>query len=183
VDGDHGFEETEAEGAPAADCPSCGEPLTWSQTAPEGSGCLLAICSCGRPTARFPRRPGHEPDDPIRAAFGSPHAPARPPWIRLFHATSSHPHWLPWRQVPRPCPSCRQSVTFCVWTQLPERRTAYSELCLACGLATSEYLGPRGGMREAPVSGSEWTPPCVAVARLRRAVFAQRSDEMPGAAS
>jgi hypothetical protein len=26
-------------------------------------------------------------------------------------------------------------------------------------------------LREAPVSGSEWSPPCVAVARLRRAVF------------
>jgi hypothetical protein len=26
-------------------------------------------------------------------------------------------------------------------------------------------------MREAPVSGGEWSPPCVAVARLRRAVF------------
>ena len=26
-------------------------------------------------------------------------------------------------------------------------------------------------MREAPVSGGDWSPPCVAVARLRRAVF------------
>ena len=50
-------------------------------------------------------------------------------------------------------------------------RTAYSALCLACGLATSEYLWPREGMREAPVHGGEWSPPCVAVARLRRAVF------------
>jgi energy-coupling factor transporter ATP-binding protein EcfA2 len=43
---------------------------------------------------------------------------------------------------------------------------AYSALCLACGRATSEYLWPRDGMREAPVSGGEWSPPCVAVARL-----------------
>jgi hypothetical protein len=54
-------------------------------------------------------------------------------------------------------------------------RSAYSALCLACGRATSEYLWPRGGvMREAPVSGSE-SPPCVAVARLRRAVFSPPS--------
>ncbi len=31
-------------------------------------------------------------------------------------------------------------------------------------------------MREAPVSGGEWSPPCVAVARLRRAVFSPPLD-------
>jgi len=31
-------------------------------------------------------------------------------------------------------------------------------------------------MREAPVSGGEWSPPCVAVARLRRAVFSPPPD-------
>ena len=51
-------------------------------------------------------------------------------------------------------------------------RSAYSALCLACGHATSEYLLPRDGrMLEPPVHGGEWSPPCVAVARLRRAVF------------
>jgi hypothetical protein len=85
--------------------------------------------------------------------------------------TSGYPWWLPWRHLPRCCPGCRQRVTFAVWTTLEGGRTAYSALCLACGHATSEYLWPRDGMREAPVTGSEWSPPCVAVARLRRAVF------------
>jgi hypothetical protein len=31
-------------------------------------------------------------------------------------------------------------------------------------------------MREAPFSGGDWNPPCVAVARLRRAVFASPPD-------
>ena len=32
-------------------------------------------------------------------------------------------------------------------------------------------------LREAPVSGSEWSPPCVAVARLCPAVFYDRSRD------
>jgi len=63
-------------------------------------------------------------------------------------------------------------VTFAVWTAVAGDRRAYSALCLACGQATSEYLRTTNRhMREAPVSGNEWNPACVAVARLRRAVF------------
>ncbi len=156
---------------PPCGCPSCGAPLRWAQMDEGGSCGWLASCSCGRPAARFPRRPEYEPDDPIGEALGPPCAPGRPPWIRVFQLTSGYPWWLPWRHVPRACPACRQRVTFSVWTTLPGRRTAYSELCLACGCATSEHLWPRGGMRQAPVTGSEWSPPCLAVARLRRAVF------------
>ena len=124
------------------------------------------------PAAHFPLRPKDEPEDPIAAAFGPAYAPSRPPWIRVFQLTSGYPWWLPWRHLPRGCPGCRQRVTFAVWTRLAGGRSAYSELCLACGRATSEYLWPKDGrMREAPVHGSEWSPPCVAVARLRRAVF------------
>jgi hypothetical protein len=82
----------------------------------------------------------------------------------------------PLGHVPQGCPGCRQRVTFAVWTRLPRGRTAYSALCLACGRATSEYLWPTGGMREAPVTGRDWSPPCVAVARLRRAVFQPPPD-------
>jgi transposase len=58
------------------------------------------------------------------------------------------------------------------------RRSAYSQLSLACGRATSEYLWPRDGrIREVPVSGGEWSPPCVAVPRLRRAVFSPPLNE------
>jgi hypothetical protein len=34
-----------------------------------------------------------------------------------------------------------------------------------------EYLYYGREIRETPVAGSEWSPACVAVARLRRAVF------------
>ena len=128
------------------------------------------------PAAHFPLRPADEPADPIAAAFGPARAPGRPPWIRVFQLTSGYPWWLPWRHLPRACPGCRQRVTFAVWTRLDGGRSAYSKLCLACGRATSEYLWPRNGMREAPVSGGDWSPPCVAVARLRRAVFAPPPD-------
>jgi hypothetical protein len=129
------------------------------------------------PAAHYPLRPDYEPDDPVSAALGPAYAPSRPPWIRLFQLTSGYPWWLPWRHLPRGCPGCRQHVTFAVWTRLAGGRSAYSELCLACGRATSEYLWPRDGRRrEAPVSGGEWSPPCVAVARLRRAVFSPPPD-------
>jgi len=63
-------------------------------------------------------------------------------------------------------------LPFAVWTRLTSGRHAYSALFLACGFATSEYLSAGiGHLREAPVSGSEWSPPCVAVAPLRRALF------------
>jgi hypothetical protein len=128
------------------------------------------------PAVHFRRWPEDEPADPIGAAFGPAYAPARPPWIRVFQMTSGYPWWLPWRHLPRGCPACRQRVTFAVWTRLSGGRSAYSELCLACGRAKSEYLWPGSGMREAPVSGGEWSLLCVAVARLRRAVFAPPYD-------
>jgi hypothetical protein len=34
-------------------------------------------------------------------------------------------------------------------------------------------------MREAAVSGGEWSPPCVAIARLRRAIFSTYPND-PG---
>ncbi|MGZ4414224.1 MAG: hypothetical protein ACXVRZ_07630 [Gaiellaceae bacterium] len=151
--------------------------MRWARISGGRSGCWFAICPCGMPAVHFPLRPEHEPADPVSAALGPAHAPLRPPWIRVFQLTSGYPWWLPWRHLLRACPGCRQRVTFAVWTRLAGGRSAYSALCLACGHATSEYLGPSGGrMREAPVSGRDWSPPCVAVARLRRAVFSPPPD-------
>lgn len=114
---------------------------------------------------------------PLSAALGPPVEYAHPPWIRVFQLTSGYPWWLPWRHVARSCPGCRQRVTFAVWTRPRRDRCAYSTLCLACGRATSEYVSSANrGMSEAPLSGSEWSPPCVAVARLRRAVFAYPTE-------
>jgi hypothetical protein len=66
-------------------------------------------------------------------------------------------------------------VTFAVWTRPAPDRHAYSALCLACGQVASEYVRTDAELREAPVYGNEWSPPCVAVARLRRAVFFDRA--------
>jgi hypothetical protein len=124
------------------------------------------------PAAYFPLRSDYEPGDPLSAAFGPALPPGRSPWIRVFQLTCGYPWWRPWRHVPGGCPGCRQDVTFAVWTMLPGDRRAHSTLCLACGHATSEYVWVANrGMSEAPLSGSEWSPPCVAVARLRRLVF------------
>jgi hypothetical protein len=130
------------------------------------------------PWVFFPGRPDHRPRDPLRAALlSAPAATATtPPWIRLFQLSSRHPWWLPWRHVARACP-CGQRVTFAVWTLPAPGRRAYSALCLACGRATSEYVRADAELREAPITGTEWSPPCVAVARLRRAVF---FDTYPG---
>jgi hypothetical protein len=131
------------------------------------------------PWAFFPGRPDHAPDDPLAAALGvgRKSAGGSPPWIRLFQLSSGYPWWLPWRHVGRGCRGCRQRVTFAVWTRPRADRCAYSALCLACGRATSEYVSTADpGMSEASLSGSEWSPPCVAVARLRRAVFSPPPD-------
>ncbi|MGE5435116.1 MAG: hypothetical protein ACM3S3_10070 [Candidatus Doudnabacteria bacterium] len=146
--------------------------MRWAQIPGRETKRWFAICSCGMPSAYFPLRPEYEPEDPLSEALGPALPSSRPPWIRVFQLTSGYPWWLPWRHVPGGCARCRQDVTFAVWTRVSRGRSTHSALCLACGHATSEYLWPLDGrMREAPGCGSDWSPPCVAVARLRRAVF------------
>jgi Zn ribbon nucleic-acid-binding protein len=154
-------------------CGECELPLRWEQIPDERAERWLAVCACGRPWAYFPGRAGYQPEDPLAEALGWATANGTsPPWIRLFQLTSGYPWWLPWRHVARGCPGCAQQVTFAVWTRPRRDRWAHSSLCLACGHATSEYICVMNrGMSEAPVSGREWSPACVAVARLRRAVF------------
>jgi hypothetical protein len=131
----------------------------------------------------LPGPPGDQPADPLRAALLGHDTrrvgPASPPWIRVFQLTCDYPWRLPWRHIARGCAGCGQRVTFAVWTRPDPRRSALSTLCLACGQATSEHVYAGGRASEAPVSGSEWSPPCVAVARLRRTVFSHR----PGGAA
>jgi hypothetical protein len=160
-------------------CRECELPLRWEQIEDRlGDGeRWLAICACGMPWASFPGRPGYRPRDPLQAALLGTEAPrptAASPWIRLFQLSSGYPWWIPWRYSTRACARCAQRVTFAVWTSPAPDLRAYSALCLACGQATSEYLRTDAELREAPVSGIEWSPPCVAVARLRRAVFYDR---------
>jgi hypothetical protein len=155
-------------------CGECGLALRWERVGAAPDERWLAVCACGMPWAFLPSRPNWTPDDPLAAALdgGRRSAGGSPPWIRLFQLTSGYPWWLPWRHVPGVC-GCGQRVTFAVWTRLTSGRHAYSALCLGCGLATSEYVRAKGRcLSESPVSGNQWTPACVAVARLRRAVFA-----------
>jgi hypothetical protein len=160
-------------------CGECELPLRWEQIEDRrGRGeRWLAVCVCGMPWAFFPGRPDYRPPNPLRTALLAAAAPAEsaPPWIRLFQLSSGYPWWLPWRHVARGCAGCAQRVTFAVWTSLAPDRRAYSALCLACGQVTSDYVRTDAELREAPVSGNEWSPPCVAVARLRRAVFNDRT--------
>ena len=160
--------------SPPSCCGECGVALRWERLGGAGAERWLAICACGMPWVFFPGRPDYQPEDRLGAGLltSTSRTGPSPPWIRLFQLTSGYPWWLPWRHVARGCPGCRQRVTFAVWTRLASERHAYSALCLACGLATSEYVRTTSGhLSEAPVSGNEWSPACVAVARLRRAVF------------
>jgi hypothetical protein len=160
---------------PPSCCGVCEMDLEWEQVEAERGERWLAVCDCGIPWAFFPARPEYQPQDPLRAALlgQGPRAPAAgsPPWIRVFQLTSRHPWWLAWRHIARGCAGCDQRVSFAVWTRPAPRQRAFSTLCLGCGQATSEYLYAGGRVSETPVSGNEWSPPCVAVARLRRAVF------------
>ena len=163
---------------PAMAHPNCGQcerPLHWEQIADERDSDerWLAICACGMLWVFFLGRPDYNPQDRLGAALlaAAARAEPSPPWIRLFQLSSGHPWWLPWRHVPGACGRCGQRVRFAVWTSPAPRRRAYSALCLACGRVTSEYVRTDAELREVPISGNEWSPPCVAVARLRRAVF------------
>jgi hypothetical protein len=131
------------------------------------------------PWVFFPDRPGYQPENPLAAALLGARTPAEAsqPWIRVFQLTSGYPWWLPWRHVGSGCTRCAQHVTFAVWTSPAPDRWAHSAICLACGQATSEYVRTNVQLRETPVSGSEWSPACVAVARLRRAVFSDGAWE------
>ena len=173
------FEEAVELANPPSCCGVCEMDLEWEQVGAGRGERWLAVCGCGMPWAFFPTRPGHQPDDPLRAGLLGRGARAKaadsPVWIRVFQITSRHPWWLPWRHVARGCAGCGQRVTFAVWTRPAAGQRARSLICLACGQATSEYLYAGGRVSEAPVSGNEWSPPCVAVARLRRAVFYDRT--------
>jgi hypothetical protein len=65
-------------------------------------------------------------------------------------------------------------VAFAAWTRPRFNIYSHNILCLACGYTQVGYVYTDGGKHETPVAGREWSPPCVAVARLRRAIFDQQ---------
>jgi hypothetical protein len=122
--------------------------------------------------AFVPERPAWKPNDPLRAAFGvEPKHRESPPWLRV-HRISSRPPWSrDWQHFGIACERCDSVAVFGVCTFPRPGVRAFSQLCLGCGRATVAH-DRFGGAQEIPVTGETWSPPCVAVARLRRAVFA-----------
>lgn len=141
----------------------------------------MSLCRCGRFHAFFPARPDWEPEDPLVAALAAKEGVREPtpPWLRLFQLSSRAPWWLAWRHAPVSCDQCGQRVAFASWTR--PRFSVYSHniLCLVCGYTQVGYVYTDGGKQETPVAGAEWSPPCVAVARLRRAIFDQQRIWVP----
>jgi hypothetical protein len=131
------------------------------------------VCRCGWFHTYFPDNPEWQPDDPLAAALAEPGRlkEPTPPWLRVFQLSSGFPWWLRWRHIPVECQSCAQCVTFAVWTHARPGVQALSTLCLQCGFSTVEHVYPGRDAHETPVAGDQWSPPCVAVARLRTAVF------------
>lgn len=157
---------------PRAACDKCGGSLRWERIEHGGNERWLGLCECGLATAFIPERPNWKPTDPLRAALvaESELPEPSPPWIRLYSITSGPPWLLPWAHSGRACDGCAGLAVFGVWTVPRSGIRADSELCLGCGRASVVYL--RGGSdQEMVVTGDQWTPACVAVARLRKAVF------------
>jgi hypothetical protein len=133
----------------------------------------VSLCRCGSFHAFFPDAPDWRPEDPLAAALAEPGLldEPTPPWLRVFQLSSGFPWWLRWRHLPDECNACSQHVTFAVWTHVRPGVQAHSTLCLQCGFSTVEHVHYGRDAHETPVAGDQWSPPCVAVARLRRAVF------------
>lgn len=72
-------------------------------------------------------------------------------------------------------------MAFAAWTRPRFNIYSHNILCLACGYTQVGYVYTDGGKHETPVAGADWSPPCVAVARLRRAIFDQQQIWVPPA--
>lgn len=160
---------------PAHNCPRCGGTVGWETFRRGQEERWLGVCrDCGWMIVFLPDDPKCTPRDPLRTFLLGRRAPARsdsPPWIRLFRMTSRLPWDIDWRHCPRPCRACQTHVTFETCLCPRPYTVAHCLLCLVCGQTTVEYARPNTAVRETPVSGERWSPPDVAVARLREAVF------------
>lgn len=169
---------TIGDGTEAAACPACGGQPRWESVLDGDDERWLAVCRCGRMRACLPGQPALEPEDPLRAFLlgpGRPIFPASPPWVRLFLASVESPNPVRWRFCHAPCPRCRASASFGLQACPRPGVFAVCTLCLACGRVTSSYSNPGRGLVEAPVEGSEWTPPSPAVQRLRDCLYRPHS--------
>jgi hypothetical protein len=160
---------------PAHECERCGGPIGWETSRQGQEERWLGICGeCGWMVAFLPERPNCTPRDPLRTFLIERKVPPRPdspPWTRLFRMTFRLPWDVNWRHSPLPCPACETHVTFETCLNPRPYTLARCMLCLACGRTTVEHVRSNAPLRETPVTGAHWTPPDVAVARLREAVF------------
>jgi hypothetical protein len=164
------------EGAtPAHQCEQCGGPIDWETSGRGNEERWLGLCrKCAWMVTFLPHDPKSTPRDPLRTfLLGRRVAPRpdSPPWVRLFRMTFRLPWDINWRHCPLPCLACRTHATFETCLNPRPYTLAHCRLCLACGRTTVEHVRPNASVRETPVTGERWSPPDVAVARLREAVF------------
>jgi hypothetical protein len=156
-----------------AGCDACGSALSWECMDGEEAERWLGVCpNCGRMRAFLPDEPDRQIDDPLTAFLGQPDlTPSRPPWIRAFRASGGWPWLARWSHHRPPCDRC-SAPTVLTLEHPPSAFTGVcATLCLTCGEVRSDYV--KDGV--SPVGwlmGHHWTPPCPAVIRLRRAIFA-----------
>lgn len=156
---------------PNAGCETCGGWLKWNCITDEGYERWLGTCTeCGRMRAFFPDDPQRRFDDPLTAFLGDPDlTPSRPPWMRAFRASVGWPWLARWSHHRPACDHC-SAPTLVTLEHPPSAFTGVrATLCLACGEVRSASV--RGDSLAGWLVGHQWTPPCPAVIRLRRALF------------
>jgi hypothetical protein len=153
-------------------CEVCGGWLKWDCITDEEGERWLGVCAdCGRMRAFLADEPHRQIDDPLTDFLGEPDlTPSRPPWVRAFRASGGWPWLARWSHARPPCDRC-SAPTVLTLEYPPSGFTGVcGKLCLACGEVRAGYV--KGGV--SPVGwlvGHQWTPPCPAVIRLRRALF------------
>lgn len=161
--------------APAHNCRRCGGTIGWETLRRAEEERWLGVCGdCGWMTVFLPDSPDSTPRDPLRTFLlgtRATHPPDSPPWIRLFRMTLGLPWNINWRHRPLRCGGCETHVTFATCLYPRPHVVAQCMLCLACGRTTVEHIRPDAPLRETPVIGERWSPPDVAVTRLRDAIF------------
>lgn len=146
---------------PARSC-SCGGLITWEFTT-DGEERWLGVCDCGSISLFLPDRPHEAVDDPLAFyLLGYSELPEqRPPWVRLIHTSREYPFLVEWRHLAGSCEACG-CHTVLVGQGYPHEPTC--TICLACGFASLTY-------RHRRLIGTDWSPPCPVIARIRRLAF------------
>jgi hypothetical protein len=160
-------------------CEKCGGPLAWESNGPATAERWLGRClRCDWMITYLPAHATYERDDPLGRFLTSEITAASPAWARAFAISQQFPWLIHWKHVTDSCCACRASVVFRTREHFPNVSCHYW-LCLNCGHTQVEYRIPRhepetGDRVAARLSGEQWTPPCPAVKKLRRALFNER---------